>query len=140
MIGVKRKNIAEADTLSVKKIMVQPTINPNVYREIVTGMLISVYRTTTKFGLCHALNGDIYYKVPKSLVFIKIYDMYNFGEYSSSLEVADLIEIEKYIMQHTSYITQFRQELNDIFQKAESYYESASLKSNISKKAEIKIL
>lgn len=136
----KRENIAGANTEIVGEIMVQPTINPNMYREIVTGMLIPAYRRTVKVGLFHDLHGDGYYRVPKKPVFIKINDQYLFGDYTSSLKVAQLEEIKEYIEKFSSDIDSYRYYLNSLFEKAEACYDRASLKGEISEKTKIKML
>lgn len=136
----KKENIASAETIIIGEIMVQRTLNPNVYREIVTGTLIPVYRTTTKFGLCYASHGNRYYKVPKKPVFIKINDRYAFGDYTSSLKVAPLEEVKNYIERFSGDIEGFKYQLNSLFERAEAYYEKASSKNDASDSAKIKML
>lgn len=136
----RKKNIAAANTEIVAELMVQPTFNPNIYREIVTGILIPVYRTTLKRGITHSIKGDTYYKVPKKPVFIKIKEINSYSEYTNDLVIAKAEEVKKYIEKHTSNVDDFKNKLNNIFQTAEEYYENASSQNNYSNKVMVKSL
>ena len=126
----KKENIMEANAKVVKNIMVRKTFNPNVYREVVTGILIPVYRKTIKYGGVHSISGDVYYKIPNKPVFIKIYEEY-YSSYTTNLRAASFKQVENYVA-NIDDVEKFKNELNNIFLKAEEYYEKASLKNNYS--------
>ncbi len=136
----RRKNISEADTKIVSKIMVQRTINPNFYKEIITGMLIPAYRTIFKSGAFHSWGGDIYYRVPKEPVFIKFEERHFYDNHWNSLVVAQAVDVKKYIEEHASNVEKFKNELTNLFKTAEEYYEDAYLKNTYSNKKTVKSL
>ena len=135
----KKANIAAAETKIVAKVMVQPTFNPNIYKEIITGTLIPAYKTTLKKGITH-LDEEIYYTVPKKPVFIKINENCFYMKYTSDLVVAKAEDIKRYIEYHSRNVLDFKTQLDYIFQTAENYYENAALKNNYSEKRMVKIL
>lgn len=139
----KFQNIKMAETKSVATIMVRPTLRKNIYKEIVTGVPIPVYRITRKYSFFRPLEGDVYYSIPKMSAFIKIEETYDQGitlTKTSSLTVAYAEDVKEYIEEHLSKKSDFKKKLYNIFQTAEGYYANALAQNNYSNETEVKSL
>lgn len=116
------KNIENAKTKVAARIMVQPTIRKNIYREIVTGMPIPVYRITKRNNEFMPDDEEECHFVPYQPVFIKIR---GYSNRSCPKLVANFKDIKKYIEKNTAPNVDYKAQLEDIFQKAEEYYKNA---------------
>ena len=122
----KKENIEDADTIVVAKIMVQKTFLPNIYKEIITGRLIHVYKT---IRYSYGWDGEVI-EVPAKTVFIKIYEnrlcAYN------DLNIAKSYEIEKYIEKNSTNVDEYRKKLDDLITQADEYYDNSYEQENYS--------
>lgn len=132
----KKKNISEANKKIVKTILVQPTINPQFFKEIITEKRIPVYRITKKTGLFHSQDGDYYEYPPESPVFILVRE--NWFQPGNNLTVASNQEIQEYLSQNNKEI--YINELNEVFEQATKYYNDAFDRNHYSDKAVVKSL
>ena len=131
----KIENIENAYTKVVAEIMVQKTFFPNIYKEIITGKLIHVYRTKHYIVYKYNDKKDTYKydfdyvvpKVPAKTVFIKIFE--NSTHKYSDLKIAESCEIEKYIKENNN-TNEYRRKLDEIFSKADEYYNNAYEQEN----------
>lgn len=116
----KRKIYDDRREVAVK-IMVQPTFRKNIYREIVTGMPIPVYRHVYRgVYMGAAFLGHI--EIPSQPAFIEVK---NLVRYDDPVLEATAEEIKEYIEEHTAPNVDYKAQLGDIFQKANEYYENA---------------
>lgn len=120
----KKENIANASKKVVDTIMVQATFSNKFYREIITGILIPVYRKTMKYGIDTPDVGKLICKIPGRPVFIEVNEK-KFGDVilNSDLTAANFDEVKSYIEQHQDVVA-FKNHLNVIFQNADEYYEN----------------
>ncbi len=140
----KKENIKNADTVVVGTIMVKPTINPKYFREIITKKLIPVYRITKRNGSGLPYGGKIFYKAPDIPCFIKYSETQFFDEYQgNTLKKASAEEVKNYIERYVASdgtCNELLDKLNEIFKRAEEYYEEAAKKNTYSDETQIKSL
>lgn len=133
----KERNILRANKMNVKKIMVSPTFKRNFYREIITGVQIPVYRIHTLQSLC-----KVYYSIPSLFLsyYIMIIENGLLFQYYNNLEIATTENLKEYLEKYSSNPAALKKELNEIFQKAEEYYECAYKKGEYSDEYKVKCL
>ena len=127
----KKENIKDAlvgrDMFYVTTLMVQPTLNKKYFREIITKKLIPVCRIRTRYS--YLFLEDHEYMIPNIPCFIKYQETLWYGERRKcDLRIAEPQQIKEYIKKHMSSdetFNKFSNELNEIFKKAEEYYDSA---------------
>lgn len=131
----KKSNIINAYKKDVMEIMVQRTHRRNFYREIITGILIPVYRMRS-LGLGMASCSIPKPFLPYFIVIVEYKD--SLFERFNNLTLAEDKDVKKYIEKHGSNPDGFKNELYEIFQKAEGYYEQAYSKNEYSDKYQVK--
>lgn len=128
----KKDNLFDVDTDYLFTVMVKKTLNPNLYKEIVTGITIPAYRKIRKTVYTEKY---ILHKIPKKPVFIKINEKED-DFIDSNIYIPTAKEVEEYIKEHTD--DNFKEKLKSAFKKAEGYYETAYLKGDYSDDKKIK--
>ncbi len=133
----KAKNILRANKTDVMKIMVSPTFRRNFYREVITGISIPVYRVHKLQSLC-----SVYYSIPSPFLpyYIMIIENGLLFQYYNNLEIASIENLKEYLERYSSNSDALKKELNEIFQKAEEYYEQAYKKCEYSDEYKVKSL
>lgn len=131
-----RKNIDNAPIEIVSKIMVQPTRRKNIYREIMTGVLIPAVVDDITFN---PLTGDqilLHRSVPKSPVFIYVQICHVKNAIPrKELEIIDTKRVQEYYDTHRR--NNLKSELNDIFNTANEYYNNALQNNMTTKKSRV---
>lgn len=102
-LGDKRSNIEVAETNSVGEIFAYKTMNPNYYRELITGKPIPVYRVIVKDSAFRRINKVV---VPNSATYIKICETVDHEILNRSYSLIDSNpsedEIYNYILKNTT--------------------------------------
>lgn len=114
-------NIEDADTEVVAKIMVEPTLMKNVYREIVTGKLIPAYVTYYDFNIITDKPRIVRREVPSLPIFIKV-ERYLplMGPIEDDLKPASLDSIKEYVELHKK--DEYRKQLIGAFRDSKANY------------------
>ena len=132
-----QENISNAKVESTKIILVQPTNNPNFFKEIISEKLIPVYRITEKKSFFNEYKTNYEYTIPKTPYFIKYIERRNYNnEIITSLKEANLEEIQSYIDINASTkerYYKFINELNTIIEASKKHYYNAAKNSDSEK-------
>jgi len=125
-----KDNIKNANLNVVMNIFVKRTINSNYVREIITNKLIPVYKIS-KFNTCSRNNGKIIYDVPKSPVFVQVFE--TIGDegliIESGFKEACSDDLKYYSLDHSDKDV-YRRELEYYFHRGEKYYLNAKHKND----------
>ena len=122
----RRHNIANANTAPVATVLVQKTMRDNYFKEILTGILIPVYRVE-RYRDFDDSPVVITEEVPKYGCFIKYTARTRYERYlDDDLVVATADEVEEYIRNNRKEDMTYR--ITSYMKNAEMYYNSAKEK------------
>ena len=132
-----QENISNAKVESKKLILVQPTNNPNFFKEIISEKLIPVYRIAEKKSFLSEYKTNYEYTIPKTPYFIKYTEKINYNnEIITTLKEAKLEEIQSYIDINAATkerYYKFINELNNIIETSNRIYYNATKDSESEK-------
>lgn len=115
-------SIKNAETEVVGKIMVQPTVLKNIYREIVSGKLITAYYSHIEFDTLTDKRKVLSEIPPMSPVYIIVDEYEDFlGKSRLVLKTPSEEEIKEYIATHDR--GELRSQINDTIKKAQENYD-----------------
>ena len=125
-----KENIKNAKLDVIMNIFVKKTINSNYVREIITNKLIPIYKIS-KFNTCSRNNGKIVYDIPKSPVFIQVFEIV--GDegliLESGLKEASSDDLKYYSLDHSDKDV-YQRELEYYFHRGNKYYSYAKHKND----------
>ena len=132
-----KDNIANADTEVVANLIVKKTFWNEGFREVITNKLIPVFYETTE-ETRHTYN-ILVKEAPKSPVFFKIKRERDINGtiVRDNLQKARVEDLKMYAFDHVDR-ENFEKKLNDIFSRAQEYYNASKAQNNVTEETEIK--